>query len=230
MRQMANPPLSVVFDLDGTLVDTAPDLAAAMNAVLAEDGLPPLPLEAVRAMVGRGAGALIARGFTEHGRSLDERRREALVERFIAHYHSAIAAYSHPFPGARPAVDALRRAGCQLGICTNKHIGLTTHLLDAIDFRAPFGSVRGADSQPYRKPDPRHLLDVITDLGGIPERSVLIGDSETDAKTAQAAGVPVILVTFGYTEVPVEDLGADVLIGHFDELHGALQRLWPEFA
>lgn len=230
MTQTQNQPISIVFDLDGTLVDTAPDLAAAMNAVLREDSLPPLPLEAVRAMVGRGAGALIARGYAEHGRALDERRRDDLVDRFIAHYHGSIASHSQPFPGARVAVASLMAAGCRLGICTNKHIGLTEHLLDALDFRAPFGSVRGADSQPYRKPDPRHLLDVISDLGGIPERSVLIGDSETDAKTAQAAGVPVILVTFGYTETPVEDLGANILIGHFDELRGALQQLWPDFA
>jgi phosphoglycolate phosphatase len=149
-----------------------------------------------------------------------------MVQHFLEHYRENIDRTSRLFPGAREAVERLAARGAKLGVCTNKPIGLTELLLERLDFRSPFGSVRGADTAAYKKPDPRHFFDVVDALGGDRARSVLIGDSETDAKTARAAGVPCILVSFGYTEIPVHDLGGDVVIDSYAELDGALARLF----
>jgi phosphoglycolate phosphatase len=216
----------VIFDLDGTLADTAPDLAGAMNAVLVEAGRSPLPVAHVRKMVGRGARVLIETGFKATGPAVEGARLEAMVQHFLEHYRENIDRTSRLFPGAREAVERLAARGAKLGVCTNKPIGLTELLLERLDFRSPFGSVRGADTAAYKKPDPRHFFDVVDALGGDRARSVLIGDSETDAKTARAAGVPCILVSFGYTEIPVHDLGGDVVIDSYAELDGALARLF----
>ena len=225
-RRVHARPVSVVFDLDGTLAETAPDLAGAMNAVLAASGRPALPVAHVRHMVGRGARVLIETGFAATGGPVDSSRMDELFEMFLKHYESHVADTSHLFNGARATVEALGADGHLLGICTNKPIGLTELLLAKLDFRAPFKSVRGADSATYRKPDPRHLFDVIDEMGGDRTRAVLVGDSETDAKTARAAGVPCILVSFGYTEIPVRDLGGDAIIDGFDELPDAIGRLF----
>jgi phosphoglycolate phosphatase len=218
--------LTVVFDLDGTLADTAPDLAGAMNAVLVEAGRPALPVDHVRRMVGRGARILIETGFKATGAAVDGAQLDAMLSHFLEHYAENIDRTSKLFPGAREAVAALKADGCRVGVCTNKPIALTELLLERLDFRSPFGSVRGADSAPYKKPDPQHFFDVVDDLGGDRTRAVLIGDSETDAKTARAAGVPCILVRFGYTEIPVDDLGGDIVIDDFAQLHGALRTLF----
>lgn len=226
-RQPGGRPISVVFDLDGTLAETAPDLAGAMNAVLRAEGRTELPLAHVRQMVGRGARVLIETGFAATGPAVSKERLDGLVETFIAHYRDHIADTSHLFPGARDIVSTLGAAGHKLGICTNKPIALTELLLERLDFRRQFLAVRGADSAPYRKPDPRHFFDVVDAMGGDRNRSALIGDSETDAKTAKAAGVPLILVSFGYTEIPVAQLGGDALIDRFEDLPAAIARLFP---
>jgi phosphoglycolate phosphatase len=218
--------LTIVFDLDGTLADTAPDLAGAMNAVLQAEGRSALPIDHVRHMVGRGARLLIDTGFKATGEAVTSERLEVLLTGFLEHYRDNIDKTSKLFPGARETVKRLASAGHRLGICTNKPIALTELLLQRLGFREPFGSVRGADSASYRKPDPRHVWDVIADLKGDRERSVFVGDSETDLKAARAAGIPVILVTFGYTEIPVAELGGDMLIDRFEELDGALHRLF----
>jgi phosphoglycolate phosphatase len=225
-RQAGGGPISVVFDLDGTLAETAPDLAGAMNAVLRAEGRPELPLAHVRKMVGRGARVLIETGFAATGAPVAGERLNGMVDKFLAHYRDNIANNSHLFAGAREAVAELARQKHLVGICTNKPIGLTELLLEKLDFRSPFLSVRGADSAAYRKPDPRHFFDVVDDMGGDRSRAVLIGDSKTDAKTARAAGVPVILVSFGYTEIPVTQLGGDIVIHAFDELPAALEKLF----
>jgi phosphoglycolate phosphatase len=226
-RQPGGGPISVVFDLDGTLAETAPDLAGAMNAVLRSAGRPELPVAHVRQMVGRGARVLIETGFAATGSHVEPNKLDAYFDQFIAHYADHIADTSHLFPEARETVAALASAGHRLGVCTNKPIALTEALLARLNFRAPFASVRGADSAPYRKPDPRHFFDVVDELGGDRARAVLIGDSETDAKTAKAAGVPCILVSFGYTEIPVAQLGGDVVIDSFGELPAAIARVFP---
>jgi phosphoglycolate phosphatase len=220
-------PETVVFDLDGTLVDTAPDLTAALNAVMAREGRPLVPLDDVRHMVGRGARVLIERAMEATGRAADPSTISELMAHFLEHYDVNIAATSRPFDGAEAVCRRLRAEGRKLGICTNKPERLSLKLLDELRLREVFPVVLGADSRSYRKPDPRHLLDTISALGGRPESAVMIGDSDTDVNTARAAGVPVIVVSFGYTETPVRDLGADLVIDHFAELEAALLRVKP---
>lgn len=215
----------MVFDLDGTLVDTSPDLTAALNSVLVAAGRMPLPEEEVRHLVGRGARVLIERGMEVTGEPVDQALIPELLEDFLDHYGANIAAGSQPFPGAETAVRRLIAHGHPVGICTNKPIALSFKLMDALNLRRYFPVILGADSQPYRKPDPRHLLDTVAKLGGDPRNAVMIGDSETDVKTAKAANIPVILVSFGYTEIPVGDLGGDAIIDHFDALDAAIARL-----
>ena len=216
---------TILFDLDGTLVDTAPDLAGAMNAVLGRDGRPHLPVAAVRAMVGRGAQVLIEKGFAATGASADPERLPGLVENFLDYYRLNLTANSVPFVGAREVVADFAAQGARLGVCTNKPFDLAEALLRELDFRSPFHSVRGADSAPYKKPDPRHVYDTLTLAGGSHGEAVLIGDSETDVKAARAAGIPVVLVSFGYTETPVTELGGDAIIDHFRDLPDALRAL-----
>jgi phosphoglycolate phosphatase len=224
---VAKGPRTIVFDLDGTLADTAPDLAGAMNAVLRAEGRHELPVGHVRKMVGRGARVLIETGFKATGAPVDGGELDRMVAAFLVHYEANIDKTSRLFPGAREAVAGLAADGHKLGVCTNKPIALTELLLARLNFRSPFGSVRGADSAPYRKPDPRHFFDVVGQLGGERSSAVLIGDSETDVKTARAAGVPVILVSFGYTEIPVADLHGDCVIDDFSQLKSAIDRLVP---
>ncbi|MCC6920636.1 MAG: phosphoglycolate phosphatase [Alphaproteobacteria bacterium] len=218
-------PWTLVFDLDGTLVDTAPDLCGAMNAVLALHDRAPVPIAEVRHMVGRGARVLMERGFAFTGAPAGGAQLDGLFEAFLAHYAAHIADESVPFPGARETLAALRAQGHGLGICTNKPERLSHALLDALDLGPFFGAVLGADTLPVRKPDPRHLLETIARLGGDPERAVMIGDSETDAETARAAGVPLVIFTFGYTALDPQTFGADALLHGYDELPAALDRI-----
>ncbi|WP_269716661.1 phosphoglycolate phosphatase [Caulobacter sp. NIBR2454] len=221
--------LTIAFDLDGTLVDTAPDLIGALNTVLAEEGLAALPYEDVRLMVGRGAKALLERGFTAAGAPLDAERAPGLVERFIAVYLSRIAQESTPFPGTVEALEKLRADGAKLCVCTNKLTGLSTALLDALDLTKLFDAVIGQDLAPAPKPDARHLLVAIEAVGGRPDRAILVGDSIADVGAGKNAKVPVIVVSFGYTEAPARELGGDIVIDHFDELDGVV-RAWAKGA
>ena len=206
---------TIAFDLDGTLVDTAPDLVGALNTILAQEGLPPLPFADVRLMVGRGARALLERGFAAAGQPLDALTAPALVERFIAVYLGRIAHESAPFPGVVEVLAQLRQAGAKLVVCTNKLTHLSVALLDALDLTQAFDAVIGADLAPAPKPDPRHVLAAIAAVGGDPDRAVMVGDSINDALSAVRAGVPALMVSFGYTEEPVETLGGDLVIHSF---------------
>ncbi|MCP1335842.1 phosphoglycolate phosphatase [Futiania mangrovi] len=217
---------SIVFDLDGTLVDTAPDLAAALNHVLDHAGRRPVDLQEVRQLVGRGARVAIERGLTLTG--APEERPEILDDyfaRFLAYYGDNICAGSRPFPNAVETVETFRAQGARTGICTNKPQVLTDGLMRALNLADRFEAIVGADSVPARKPDPGHLFETIRRMGGEPASAVLIGDSETDVKTARAAGIPVIAVSFGYTVTPAHALGADAVIDDFAELADALARL-----
>ncbi len=216
---------TIAFDLDGTLVDTAPDLIGALNVVLGESRLPALPTEAARMLVGRGARALIERGFLAAGEPLDEAETPGLVARFIDIYRGRVASESRPFPGMETALDALAEAGATLCVCTNKPTALSMRLLEALDLKARFAAVIGADSAPRPKPDPSHLLHAIDTAGGDPLRALMVGDSRADADAARAAAVPCILFPFGYTDTPVEALGADLVIQTYAELPAAAQRL-----
>jgi phosphoglycolate phosphatase len=218
-------PETIIFDLDGTLVDTAPDLTAALNAVMRSLGRRQVPLNDVRHMVGRGARHLIERAMEATGAPAKQSDLDDLVRRFIVHYDANIAETSRPFERAETVTRQLRDRGHKLGICTNKPEALSLKLIGELRLRELFPVILGADSRPYKKPDPRHLFDTIQALGGTPASAVLIGDSETDVKTARAANVPVIVVSFGYTEIPPHDLGADAVIDHFDALEQALNGL-----
>jgi len=215
----------VAFDLDGTLVDTAPDLIGTLNLLLKEEGLPALPLDDARPFIGRGARWMIERGFDAAGQHLHPTRLQTLFERFIAHYQDHIADESRPFPGCVAALDALKARGAKLCVCTNKLTGLSEQLLAAVGIADRFEAVIGADSAPAIKPDPRHLQAAVDAVGGDMGRAILVGDAATDAGAAKAAKAGLILVSFGYTEIPAADLDPDILIHSFDELPEACVRL-----
>jgi phosphoglycolate phosphatase len=219
--------VTVAFDLDGTLVDTAPDLIGALNAVLAERGLPPVPLAAARHLVGRGARVLIERGFADAGLSLSAEETPALTARFLEIYRDRIADESRPFESVEPALDRLAQAGARLCVCTNKPTELSVLLLERLGLASRFSGVVGADSVPARKPDPGHFLAAVQAAGGDPARAVMVGDSPPDVAAARGAGAPVIVVPFGYTETPAAALGADRLIETFDALFDAVIALAP---
>lgn len=216
---------TIAFDLDGTLVDTAPDLIGTLNVLLDQEGLAPLPLSEARPFIGRGAKWLIERGFQAAGASLDEARAPELFDRFIAHYLDHIADESRPFPGVEAALDSLKAQGARLAVCTNKRTDLSLALLDALDLTRRFDAVVGADAAPACKPDPRHLTTAVAAAGGAMDKAILVGDAGTDAGAARAAGAALILVSFGYTEIPARDLAPDLLIDHFDQLADGCARL-----
>lgn len=216
---------TICFDLDGTLVDTAPDLVWVLNHVLAEVGLQPLPFDEGRNLIGGGARALLERGFARAGATLSASRGDELFARFLVLYQDRLADESRPYPGVRESLTYLLAAGARLAVCTNKRTDLSTALLTQLDLARFFTAIVGPDAAGARKPDPRHLEAAIAAAGGDPIRALMVGDSATDAGAARAMGVPLILVSFGYTEIPAADLGADILIDRFDELPDACLRL-----
>jgi phosphoglycolate phosphatase len=215
----------IAFDLDGTLVDTAHDLIGTLNWLLAEEGIAPLSLDEARPFIGRGARWMIERGFQAAEAPLAAEDVQPLFERFLARYEAHIADESRPFPGCVAALETLKGQGAKLAVCTNKLTGLSTRLLDALDMTRLFDAVIGADATPAVKPDPRHLRTAVAAVGGTLDRALMVGDAATDAGAARAAGTPLILVSFGYTEVPARELAPDILIDHFDQLPDACARL-----
>jgi len=216
---------TIVFDLDGTLVDTAPDLLLCLNTVLGEEGREWIDTAHVRMLVGRGARVMIQEGLKLTGEEGAEPYIDQLFDRFLALYAENIDHLSRPFEGVVEALEDLRAAGAHLGICTNKPERLSVELLTKLDLIKYFPAVLGADTLPVRKPDPAHLTQTIARLGGDETRAVMVGDSITDVRTAKAAGVPVIVVDFGYTEIAPAELGGDVLVSHYREIPGAVRRL-----
>jgi phosphoglycolate phosphatase len=216
---------TIAFDLDGTLVETAPDLIGTLNVLLDQEGLPPLALSEARPFIGRGAKWMIERGFQAAGATLEEARAPELFDRFIARYLAHIADESRPFPGVEAALDRLKAQGAKLAVCTNKRTDLSLALLDALDLTRRFDAVIGADLTPATKPDPRHLTTAVAAAGGTMDKAILVGDAGTDAGAARAAGAPLILVSFGYTEIPAHALDPDLLIDHFDQLVDGCIRL-----
>lgn len=209
---------TIVFDLDGTLIDTAPDLVDTLNVVFAREGLPPVPYDTARNLIGGGARAMIARGIEADGRVLTPAKHDQLFAEFIAHYTDHIADRSRPFPGLIEALDDLTARGCRFAVCTNKLERLSLLLLRALKLADRFAAICGQDTFGVQKPDPEILRRTIAAAGGNPQRAVMVGDSATDIRTARAAGIPVIAVDFGYTETPVAELGPDRVISHFEQL------------
>jgi phosphoglycolate phosphatase len=213
---------TVVFDLDGTLVDTAPDLVGTLNVIFARERLPPVPYEAARNMVGGGARLMIERGLMAEGRTLSAPDLARMIEDFIDHYAAHIADRSQAFAGLEAALDALAAGGCRLAVCTNKLEWLSVRLLDALGLSGRFVAICGTDTFGRQKPDPELLRGTIARTGGSLERAVMVGDSIADIEMARAAGIPVIAVDYGYSDVPVGDLGADRVVGAPEDLPNAV--------
>ena len=213
---MSSP--TIVFDLDGTLIDTAPDLVATLNAILTREGLSPLAYNAARNLVGGGAKAMIARGIEMGGRHCPPTRLEELFADFIAHYSEHLTERSQPFPGVTDALNALSEHGYQFAVCTNKLEGLSTSLLKHHDLAERFVAICGPDTFGIEKPDPEILRRTVARAGGALERAIMIGNSIVDINTARAAGIPVIAVDFGYSERPIADFGPDQIVSSFAQL------------
>lgn len=216
---------TIVFDLDGTLVDTAPDLVRALNHTLDIEGLPHAKLETARNLVGQGARVLIERASAASGVSFGAERLDQLTASFIDFYRADIARESKPFPGVASTLDELAALGAKLAVCTNKRTELSNMLLDALDLSRYFSVVVGADAVTQRKPHPEHYQAAVQRSGGTIRRSVMVGDSAADVGAARAAGAPVMAVTFGYCDGGADKLGADVLIFRFSEITPACRRL-----
>ena len=215
---------AILFDLDGTLVDSVPDLAAAVNALLAELGRPALGLPQVTGMVGDGTSALVERALAASG-ARDTPLRAAL-DRFLALYEAEPTRLTRPYAGVPRVLDELAAAGWRLGVCTNKPERATRAVLAGLDLERFFRVVLGGDSGPTRKPDPGPLRAALERLGSAPGSAVMIGDHRNDVLAAQAAGMPVIFARYGYGAATLAGLEPDAAIERFTELPEALRVIW----
>jgi phosphoglycolate phosphatase len=213
---MAKPTL--VFDLDGTLADTAPDLLASLNHCLALEGIEPVDPVTLKSYVGHGARVMIERAFTARQRPLAIAKLDGLQAEFLKHYIAEMPGRTVLYPGVPRVMQEFAGLGYALAICTNKLEGMSVRLLEGLGVAGQFAAICGGDTFAYRKPDPRHLIDTITRAGGSASRAVMIGDSRTDIDTAKAAGVPVIAVDFGYSDRHVREFEPSRVISHFDEV------------
>ena len=213
---------TIVFDLDGTLVDTAPDLTSALNLVLAGEGLPAVADDDARRMIGGGSRRMIERALIAQGRNVPSAEVDRIFGMFIDHYGAHIADRSRPFPHLESVLQRLGGEGFRLAVCTNKLEWLSVRLLDTLNLSRYFAAICGHDTFGIQKPDPQMLRLTIRRAGGQVQRAIMIGDSLTDVRTARAANVPVIAVGFGYSEVMPQALNADRLISSFSELPHAI--------
>ena len=221
------PPPIVVFDLDGTLLDTAPDLITAVSSVVIAAGGTAVDEDWMRPNVSFGGREMIRRGLNAQAIEYSESELDSWFKQFVASYSAKISDKTQPFPGLFDELTRLRDNGVKLAVCTNKLEGLTWPLLEQMEMAHWFAAVTGRDTFPVHKPDPRHLLGAIARAGGDPTRAAMIGDSNADILTARRAGIPSVGVTFGYTDVPMADLGPDRIISHYDQLKSALDELMP---
>lgn len=216
---------TIAFDLDGTLVDTAPDLIGTLNHMLGARGLAEVKVAEARHLVGRGARSLIEHGFKRAGATLTPQAASDLTERFVELYAERIARLSRPFPGAVQALQTLGAAGARLAVCTNKRSDLSISLLEALGMTSLFKAIVGPDKVSARKPAAAHLIEAVALAGGDISRALMVGDSEPDVRSARSAGAPIILVSFGYTPVPVTALHPDAILDRFEDLHGLVDQL-----
>jgi phosphoglycolate phosphatase len=225
---MSKEPFSIVFDLDGTLIDSVPDVTIAVNKILEEEGRRTLSLKEARTMVGQGAKAMIANAMVATGASLSPERLDECVERYIGHYQADPTQRTIIYPGVIWALETFAAEGRSMGICSNKPSVMTNLVLEELGLEKYFSISLGGDSVPHRKPDGRHILQTLNLMGASVERAVMVGDSENDIQAAKQAGMPSVAVSYGYCEDPVA-LAADALIDSFHELPDALSRLKPAF-
>lgn len=216
---------TIAFDLDGTLVDTVGDIHLALNHVLTSEGMPPATLDDVRNFVGLGARVLLIRAFGVHGIYPDDAKLDQMTELYVAANAADIARLSRPFPGVIATLENLKRQGAILSVCTNKRQSLSVQLLAALDMTRHFAVIVGGDAVTHRKPHPDHFIAAIREAGGNPARSLMIGDSINDVQSAKAAGAPVAVYAYGYTDTAPDLLGADAVFKHFDELPDLAVRL-----
>jgi phosphoglycolate phosphatase len=221
------PAPTIVFDLDGTLIDTAPDLVDTLNVVFAREGWPPVPYATARNQIGGGARMMIQRGVAAEGIVVAPEKLDQLFADFIAHYTEHIADRSRPFPGLIDALDELAARGCRLAVCTNKLERLSVRLLKQLNLTERFAFVCGQDTFGMQKPDPEVLRRTVAATGGDLTQAVMVGDSITDIRVARAAGIPIIAVDFGYSDLPISELGADRIISHFAQLRSAIAAISP---
>lgn len=221
--------LTIVFDLDGTLVDTAPDLVAATNHALADVGLKSVADHHLKPFVSHGARRMIIEGLAHSGQTLGEAEVDRLLALFLTYYEANIADRSRPFEGAESAVRELKSAGARLAICTNKREALSRRLLGELRLEDAFEAIAGRDTFAFFKPHPEHLVGAIRLAGGDVRRAVMVGDTGVDIATAKAAGVPSVLVTFGYPDAPLDTLNADISINHYRDLAEGIRRLSAAF-
>jgi phosphoglycolate phosphatase len=216
---------TIAFDLDGTLIETVGDIHTALNQVLVAEGLPAASVADIRNFVGQGARALIIRCCAVHGLHHDEAKLDQLTEAYIAAYAAGIARHSRPYPGLEDALDALQSAGATLCVCTNKRTDLSVQLLTELKLAHRFAAIIGADLVKNRKPHPDHYLHAIRAAHGDPARSAMVGDSINDVLSAKAAGAPVAVYAYGYTDTAPDLLGADAVFTQFTDLPDLLVRL-----
>jgi phosphoglycolate phosphatase len=211
-----------VFDLDGTLINTAPDLLDSLNHTLLGTGVAEVPETGFNTVVGHGGRAMIAKAYANARKDLAKDTHEQLFGRFIDHYGANIPGRSLPYPGVVDALDRFQAAGFLLAVCTNKTEALSLRLIGALGLTSRFAAICGLDTFGFCKPDPRHLLETIAKAGGDPDKAIMVGDSRTDIDTAKAAGIPVVAVDFGYTDMHVREFGPSRIISHYDELTVAM--------
>lgn len=216
---------TIVFDLDGTLVDSAPDLLEGLNVAMAMEDLTPVTLEEIRQLVGGGVAVMLKRGLDARGCTVSDERFKELSAAFIAHYELHIADRSTLYPGVVEVLDGYRAAGRRLAVCTNKLERLARMVIENFGLTGHFDAICGGDTFVGRKPDPVHLKGTIARAGGDPAHAVLVGDSVTDFDAARNAGIPCVLMEYGYTDIPAAELGAEAVLADFADVPAAIKRL-----
>lgn len=216
---------TVIYDLDGTLIDSAKDMQVAVSRVLADHGLPPVTEDDVRIFMGQGSKVTMNKAFTKYGETLDDEALSAVTAEFVRYYEADPVGHTTAFAGVAEVVLGFDRLGLKQGVCTNKFERPSRMILEHLKLMPPIIGLAGADTFPVRKPDPRHILMLVERMGRTPDRAVMVGDSIHDVEAAHAAGLPAVLVSWGYTARPASELGAEAVIERFDALPQALERL-----
>jgi phosphoglycolate phosphatase len=216
---------TVLYDLDGTLIDSAKDMQVAVSRVLADHGLPEVTLDDVRIFMGQGSKVTMNKAFTKYGKTLDDEALSAVTREFVRYYEADPISNTTAFAGVAEVVRRFDRLGLKQGVCTNKFERPSRMILEHLKLMPPITDLAGADTFPVRKPDPRHILMLVERMGRTPDRAVMVGDSIHDVEAAHAAGLPAVLVSWGYTDRPASELGAEAVIERFDALPQALEQL-----
>lgn len=217
---------AVIFDLDGTLIDSLPDIRSSLNSVLKDNGYRSMSTEEVKNMIGGGSDILLKEAFRLVGAKMDRKALTSYVEAFTLQYERNPTSQTSVFPGTLLALETLAAKGIKMGVCTNKPHAVALTILKSLSLDKYFPVCVGKGKMPYHKPDQRHYNCVAAELNVEPQKTVYVGDSITDVKTARNAGVPIILMSHGYSHKPAATLGGDLLINHFSELPNAIDKLF----